>query len=176
MQTCSEYFGASDGSGFQFGSLGAVFCMFWTPEKHAKIIPKCSPSGPGRPAGRPAGRFGNELYKSGSLDPLKFSRYFFRVIFGRPKRTDFGAIRGPFWEAPKIKMFIFWGSQKAPPRGRGRTPPSEKKGLPIEAFNIFVLEICDSAGPGGGGWAPEKLPWKIILALFWGPKLGPFGT
>ena len=41
MQTCSEHFGASDGSGFQFGSLGAVFCMFWSPEKHAKIIPKC---------------------------------------------------------------------------------------------------------------------------------------
>ena len=169
MQTCSEHFGASDGSGFQFGSLGAVFCVFWNAEKHAKIILKCSPSGPSRPAGR----FGNELYKSGSLDPLKFSRYFFRMIFGRPKRTDFGALRGPFWEAPKIKIFIFWGSQKAPPGGPRRTPPSEKQGLPLEAFDVFFGNLQLGRSCGGGAWAPQKSPWKIILALFWGPKLGP---
>ena len=29
MQTCSGHFGASDGSELQFGSLGAVFCVFW---------------------------------------------------------------------------------------------------------------------------------------------------
>ena len=57
-----------------------------------------------RPAGRLADQFENELYKSGSLDPLMFSRYFFRVSFGLPKRADFGALRGLLWGAPKLKL------------------------------------------------------------------------
>ena len=98
------------------------------------------------------------------------------MIFGRPKRTDFGALRGPFWEAPKIKIFIFWGSQKAPPRGPRRTPPSEKKGLALEAFDVFFGNLQLGRSRGEGAWAPQKSPWKIILALFWGPKLGPSGV
>ena len=155
---------------FNLGALGLYFACFGI----LKSMPKSSQNArQAAPAGRPAGRFGNELYKSGSLDPLKFSRYFFRVIFGRPKRTDFGALRGPFWEAPKIKIFIFWGSQKAPPGGPRRTPPSEKKGLPLEAFDVFFGNLQLGRSRGGVAWTPQKSPWKIILALFWGPKLGP---
>ena len=97
------------------------------------------------------------------------------MIFGGPKRSQIGAPKGPFWEAPKINCFIFWGSQKAPPRGLHRTPPSEKKGLPLEAFDIFFGNLQLGRSRGGRAWAPQKSPWKIILAFFGGPKVGPSG-
>ena len=98
------------------------------------------------------------------------------MIFGGPKRSQIGAPKGIFWEAPKTVFFIFWGSQKAPRRGLHRSLPSEKKGLPLEAFDIFFGNLQLGRSRGGEGWATQKSTWKINLVFFWGSKVGPSGA
>ena len=77
------------------------------------------------------------------------------MIFGCSKWSH-GAPRGPFWEAPKIEFFNFWGSQKAPFWGRGQKPPPRKKGLPARSSRHFFWKSASRLVPGGGVLGPPK--------------------
>ena len=64
-------------------------------------------------------------------------------------------------------FLIFWGSQKAPPLGVAPDPPSEKKGLPLEAFDIFFGNLQLGRSQGEEGLGPPKITLENNFGIFW---------
>ena len=87
-----------------------------------------------------------------------------------------GTPKGPFWETQKLFFLFFGDPKRLPPEGCSGPPLSEENGFSLEAVDIFFGNPQLGRPLGGGAWAPQKSPWEIILALFWGPKVGPSGV
>ena len=85
-----------------------------------------------------------------------------------PQRVHFGR--------PKNCFFYFLGIPKGSPPRAAPDPPLREKGPPARSIRHFFRKSATRPVPWGGAWAPQKSPWKIILALFWGPKVGPSGV